>query len=78
MPIRIFLAAHGADHEVVALVNGVLSAAGRDLDAVGVHDPLWDESQFGENGWVPLDDVFLCGHGSVWISGSTLVGIWRK
>ena len=56
---RVELAADEADNEFTFFVHYFFAAAGGDVDAVGVDEVLGDEGEFGEDGGMPLDDVFL-------------------
>ena len=57
------LAADESDDELPLLVHDVLAAAGLDVDAVGVEEVLGHEGEFGQDGRVPLDHVFLTDEG---------------
>ena len=59
VPIRVNLAIDKMDNEVVIFEHSFLTTPARDIDAVGVQQPLWDQCQFGENGRMPLHDVLL-------------------
>ncbi len=62
VPVVIQLAPDEVDDELAVAVHDVLAAAAADVDAVAVEQALRDEGEFGEDGGVPLDDVFLlCG-----------------
>lgn len=56
---RVELAADKANDEFTFFVHYFFAAAGGDVDAVGVDEMLGDEGEFGEDGGMPLDDVFL-------------------
>lgn len=59
VPVLVQITANEADNEVAVLVHDVFAAAAGDVDAVAVEQTLWDEGEFGKDGGVPLDDVFL-------------------
>ena len=40
-------------------MHNFFAAAAGDVDAVGVDEVLGNEGEFGEDGGMPLDDVFL-------------------
>ena len=53
------VAAEEVDHKVTLLVYCILARLVGSRTAVGVESVGWNDSETGEYGWMPLDDVFL-------------------